>query len=156
MARTTPAQNPRGWARITCISIPLSQLRASRSVRPQHKSAAVANKPRRSEFDDLSTNVASKRLEDLGDDSLGVEACLGVHHGWAVLVDERVRQHHAAHFETIFERAGLGKSLQDMGAEAANGALFESDQHLMLAREPQQKINIEWLCKASVGDRGRQ
>ena len=43
-----------------------------------------------------------------------------------------------------------------MAAEAADRAFLDRDQHLVLARQPQQQIGIERLGEARIGDRRRQ
>ena len=50
----------------------------------------------------------------------------------------------------------LGQRLQHVGAEAADRAFLDGDQHLVLAREPQQQVGVERLGKARIGDRRRQ
>ena len=50
----------------------------------------------------------------------------------------------------------LGQRLQHIGAEAADRAFLDGDQHLVLARQPQHQVGVERLGKARVGDRGRQ
>ena len=44
--------------------------------------------------------------------------------------------------------------MQHLGAEAADRAFLDGDQHLVLAREPQQQIGVERLGETGVGDRG--
>ena len=58
--------------------------------------------------------------------------------------------------QPAIERAVLGQRLQHIGAEAADRAFLDGDQHLVLARQPQQQIGVERLGKARIGDRGRQ
>ena len=41
-----------------------------------------------------------------------------------------------------------------MRAEAANGALLDGHQHLVLARQAQQQVGVERLGKARIGHRG--
>ena len=69
----------------------------------------------------------------------GVEAGLGVHALGLVVVEEDVGQHHGAHLQAAVERAALGEKLQDVGAEAADRAFLDGDQHLVLAGEPQDR-----------------
>ncbi len=61
-----------------------------------------------------------------------------------------------ADLEAAVEHAVVGERLQHMGAEAADRAFLDGDQHLVLARQPQQQVGVERLGEARVGDRGRE
>ena len=41
-----------------------------------------------------------------------------------------------------------------MGAEAADRAFLDGDQHFVFAREPQHEIGVERLGEARIGDGG--
>ena len=49
-----------------------------------------------------------------------------------------------------------GQVLQHEGAEAADRALLDGDQHLVLARQPQDQLRVQRLGEAGVGDGGRE
>ena len=108
------------------------------------------------ELHHFATHVLAERLEGLGDDAFGVEAGLGIHGVGRVLIDENVRQHHRADLEPAVEHAVLGERLQHIGAEAADRAFLDGEQHFVLAGEPQQHVDVERLGKARIGDRGRE
>ena len=48
------------------------------------------------------------------------------------------------------------EKLQHMGAEAADGAFLDGDQHLVIAGEPQDQLLVEGLGEAGIGDGGRE
>ena len=50
----------------------------------------------------------------------------------------------------------LGERLQHIGAEAADRAFLDGDQHFVLARKAQQQLGVERLGEARIGDRGRE
>ena len=71
------------------------------------------------------------------------------------LVD--VGQDHGADLQgAAVERALVGEELQHVGAEAADGAFLDGDQHLVVAGEPQDQLLVEGLGEAGIGDRGRE
>src|SRR6185312_11375908 len=72
----------------------------------------------------LDLEILAERLEDLGDDGLGVEAGAGVHRVRGVVVEEYVGQHHRPHPQAAIEHAVLGQGMHDMRAEAADRAFL--------------------------------
>ena len=87
---------------------------------------------------------------------VGVEAGLGVHGAPACRGRGRRRAGPwRAPSQAALEGAALGEQLQDVAAEAADRALLDGDQHLVLAREPQDQLLVEGLGEARVGDRRR-
>ncbi len=85
-----------------------------------------------------------------------VEARLGVLLGGRGLVDEAVGQHHRPHLEALVEQPGGGEILQHVGREAADRALLDRDQHLVLAYQAADQVGVERLGKAGVGHRGAE
>ena len=73
-----------------------------------------------------------------------------------ILIDEGVGQHHRADLQAAVERAVLGQRLHHIGAEPADRAFLDGDQHFVLAREPQHQIGVERLGEARVRDGGRK
>ena len=59
-------------------------------------------------------------------------------------------------FSAAVEDAVLGQRLQHLRAEAADRALLDRDEDLVLAGEPQHQIGVERLGEARVGHRGGQ
>src|SRR4249920_1818155 len=97
-----------------------------------------------------------EHVKDLVDNSVRVKPSLGIH-GWrAVMIDEDIRQYHAADLEAdAFERASITEQLHYVGTEAANGTFLDRDEQFMFARQPQDELSIERLCKACISDGGR-
>src|ERR1043166_1062624 len=147
MARTTPAQKPRGWARITFISFIHQPAAGPRLLWTAYNGESPSRRSLADQLDAIAPRIPAKRLEHLGDDSFGVEARLRVHRGRRILIDEQIRQDHATDFQSVFQSAVFRKGLQDEGAEAADRALFDRDQHLVLARQPADEIDVEGLGK---------
>ncbi len=50
----------------------------------------------------------------------------------------------------------LGEGLQDVGAEAADGAFLDRHQHFVVPHKTLQQFDVERLGKAGICDRGRQ
>jgi hypothetical protein len=59
-----------------------------------------------------------------------------------------------ADLHAAIERALARHEVQHEGAEAAHGALFDGDQHFVLAREARIRSVVERLGEARVGDGG--
>ena len=69
------------------------------------------------------------------------------------MVDEDVRQHHAADLEPrTFERVRFTEELHNVGSKSTNGAFLDRDQQFMLPRELKYEFVVDWLGKARVGD----
>ena len=111
----------------------------SRQIRPAIDRKAIQ---RSGELHDIAAHILSQRFERLGDNAFGVEPGLGIHGVRTVLIDEDVGQHHRADFEAAVENAMLGQRLHHKSAEAADRAFFDRQQHFVLAREPQQEIDV--------------
>ena len=60
------------------------------------------------------------------------------------------------HLQAAVEQALMRQEMQHMAGEAADGALLDGDQHLVLARQPADQILVERLGEARIGDRGRK
>ena len=63
-----------------------------------------------------------------------------VHRLGARVVDEGVGQDHAAEAEAAVEDAFFRQQLGHMAAEAADCALLDGDQRLVLAHQPQDQV----------------
>src|ERR1700728_4787957 len=108
------------------------------------------------ELYDIAAQVLTERFERFDHDAFGIEACLGVHRIGRVLVEEDVRKHHRPELDPAVENAMLGERLHHVRAEAADRAFLYGEEHLVLAGEAEQQIDIERLGEAGVGDRCRQ
>src|SRR5436853_3038298 len=97
------------------------------------------------ELQHFITSISAEHLEYFGHDGLGIEPCLRVHRGGAVLIDEYIRKHHAADLQSAIQHPVLGKGLKRVRTETADCTFLDRDEYLMLAREPQQQIDIERL-----------
>ena len=72
------------------------------------------------------------------------------------MVDEAVGQHHRPHAQAGIQHPGQRQMLQHEGAEAADRALLDGDQHLMFAGQPLHQPGIQRLGETGIGDRGGQ
>src|SRR5665811_983497 len=98
MARTTPAQKPRGCARTIRMGnfwIIGFSARSGRSCEAEPEC--------------FRTNASAERAENFCDDACGIKPGLGIHRRRAVLIETRVRQHHRTDFETAIEHAVVGQ-----------------------------------------------
>src|SRR5262249_10163889 len=63
---------------------------------------------------------------------------------------------HGTHLKPMVERAMLSQRLQHVGAKPTDRALLDGDEHLMLARKPQDRSTSNGLAEpASATRRGR-
>src|SRR5215813_10403663 len=69
-----------------------------------------------------------------------------------VLIYESIREHHRAQLEAFVEKASMSNELQDLRRESSDGALFYCDHNFVLAREPCNKVAIQRLGEARIGD----
>src|SRR5215218_8337052 len=111
MARTTPAQNPRGWAKTTFMAsvlvaavsiasifiastviIPITrQLRRTSLVPVDRSRVAPSSGDLAGKMHHFTTNISAERFENLGADGLGIETCRCIHQIRAVMIDKHVR-----------------------------------------------------------------
>src|ERR1700730_6102661 len=103
------------------------------------------------ELEVLPAQVLTERAERLRNDAFGVETGLGIHRRGGILVDEGVGQHHRSHLDPV-EHAMLSQWVEHMRPEAADRALLDGDQYFVLAREPQEKIDVEGLGEPGIRD----
>jgi hypothetical protein len=66
-----------------------------------------------------------------------------MHLGGAGVIDEGVKKHHGPKFQAVVEHAFVGQQLRDMAVEAAGYAFIDSDQRVVLRREPQDQAPVE-------------
>src|SRR5262249_50696118 len=94
-------------------------------------------------------------LEDLVDNAGRVKPGLGIHRGRTVVIDENIRQNHAASLEArTLERARVAQQLHDLRGKSPDRALLDRYEEFMLASQPQNELAIERLGKSSVSDGG--
>ncbi len=95
----------------------------------------------------------SEHLEDLVDDTVRVKSGLRVHGRRTVVIDEDIRQHHAADLESrSLERARFAERLHNVRSKSTNGTFLNCDQQFMLTCQLTDEFVIEWLGEASIGD----
>src|SRR6476659_4876168 len=85
MARTTPAQNPRGWARITFISLLNRPLAGPRLLWTAYNGESPSRGSLADQLDHVPPGIPAKRREHLGDNAFGVEPRLCIHRGRGIL-----------------------------------------------------------------------
>src|SRR5262245_43343276 len=94
-----------------------------------------------------------KHVENLVDDAIGIEPRLGIHRRRTIVIDEDIRQHHAAELEPrALECSGVAEQLHHVRAEATNGAFLDCDKQFVLGRELQDEFSIKWFGKARIGN----
>src|SRR5215204_3434348 len=82
----------------------------------------------------------AQRGERRGDDALRIQAGLLVLAGGRGMVDETVGQDHRPYLQAMIEQPRRRQMLQYVAGEAADRALFDGDQHLVLTRQPAHQI----------------
>ncbi len=72
------------------------------------------------------------------------------------MVEKDVGQGHDPDAEPVIQSAVDEERLDDRAAEPAGRPFLDRDENLMLARKPQDEIDVERLGEARVGDGGRE
>ncbi len=72
------------------------------------------------------------------------------------MVDEGVGHRQGAHLEAAIEQPGFGEMLQHVAAEAADRALLDRHQDLVLLGETADQIAVERLHEARIGNGRRK
>src|SRR5690606_34578069 len=98
--------------------------------------------------------AAAQGLERRIDDARSSEPRISVHLIRLAVIDKEVRHYHRPDLEAAVEQARLREMMQHIAAETADGALFDGDQHLVVAREAVHQFLVERFGETGVSNGG--
>ena len=87
---------------------------------------------------------------------MGVQTRDGIHAFGLVMIDKCIGQHQGADLESTIKGTALGQMVQHIGAEPANRAFLNGDQHVMAGHQLVNQAGIERFGKACIGNSRRK
>ena len=153
---------PVNWKRgEDVIIVPAVSDEAAKAKYPERLEGAQALPAHRPAAQGLTLSLTARPLGPLAErgqrrrhDRRRIEAGLLVLLRRRGLIDEPVGQDHRPDLQAMVEQARRRQILQHVAGEAADRALLDGDQHLVLARQAPDQVGVERLGEAGIGHRG--